>query len=412
MKILSTCIIALAFFLFAPIYLNAQVNANDSLALINLFDSTKGKKWTVHTNWKTTQPVSTWYGITVTNGRVTVVNLYNNNLDGKIPVSFGNLNKVQYVYLSINKLSGSIPSSIGNLSSVVYLDLFSNQLSGSIPSSIGNLTKLTNLYLSSNQLTGKIPPTLGNLVNLTDFLLGVNQLSGKIPSSFNKFKHLTQRLGLARNNLSGKIPKLDSIPSGAVINLFTNKFTFSGLEHLVQTHSNVAYTPQANIKLNRNGNIFSVNAGGTLSNNTYYWYFNNFLIATHTGTDTFISRGAGTYYAIVGNAIASNLYLYSDTVSVSPDATDENIIFKANAQTLLYPNPANKVIHLQLKQAAHENTIAVMFSNDGKKVLQQKIFAGSSTIDLKVANLSNGNYVLVLFENGIKVNEQHFIVAH
>ncbi len=43
--------------------LSAQVPAQDSLALIALFDSTDGANWNTNTNWLTGQPVSMWHGI-------------------------------------------------------------------------------------------------------------------------------------------------------------------------------------------------------------------------------------------------------------------------------------------------------------------------------------------------------------
>jgi len=43
--------------------MQAQVSANDSLVLVDLNDSTGGPGWKNHTNWLTTQPLKTWYGI-------------------------------------------------------------------------------------------------------------------------------------------------------------------------------------------------------------------------------------------------------------------------------------------------------------------------------------------------------------
>src|SRR6266487_1294766 len=64
---------------------NAQVNVQDSLALVDLYNSTNGVNWTDHTNWLTEHPISTWRGVKVTGTRVTYVFLYRNNLKGNIP---------------------------------------------------------------------------------------------------------------------------------------------------------------------------------------------------------------------------------------------------------------------------------------------------------------------------------------
>jgi len=43
-------------------YLSAQVPAQDSLALVALYDSTNGANWTNNTNWLLAEPVDNWYG--------------------------------------------------------------------------------------------------------------------------------------------------------------------------------------------------------------------------------------------------------------------------------------------------------------------------------------------------------------
>ena len=62
------------------------------------------------------------------------------------------------------------------------LDLSNNQLDGPIPATLGQLTNLETLDLSSNQLTGSIPPELGNLTNLKTLNLTENPLTGSISS--------------------------------------------------------------------------------------------------------------------------------------------------------------------------------------------------------------------------------------
>ena len=80
---------------------NAQVNKQDSLALVDLYNSTDGPNWNDHTNWLTKKRVSTWSRITVTNNRVTRIELNYQNLKGSIPFSIGNLAKLQYLDLSV-----------------------------------------------------------------------------------------------------------------------------------------------------------------------------------------------------------------------------------------------------------------------------------------------------------------------
>jgi len=203
-----------------------QVNVQDSMALVDLYNSTNGLNWKNHTNWLTSNPVSTWFGVTVTNSKVTGINLNNNDLFGSIPSSIGNL--INLLSLSLegdndtHYLSGSIPSSLGNLVNLVDLDLSKNQLS-SIPFSIGNLINLQDLNLKFNYALNTIPSSIGNLVNLQNLDLGVNQLSS-IPSSISNLVNL-QNLDISGNQLSSipfSILKLFNLQS---LDLQSNKLS-------------------------------------------------------------------------------------------------------------------------------------------------------------------------------------------
>ena len=97
-KFLSLLLIGI--FFINSVTVSAQaVNVQDSSALVDLFNSTNGNGWINHTNWLTTSPVSSWYGITVENGRVTRVTLNRNGLVGTIPSSIGNMTALIFLVL-------------------------------------------------------------------------------------------------------------------------------------------------------------------------------------------------------------------------------------------------------------------------------------------------------------------------
>ena len=293
----------------------------DSLALVDLYDSTNGASWTNHTNWLTTSPVSSWFGVKVQSGRVISIRLgldVGNNLVGSIPSSIGNLTNLDTLELFSNQLSGNIPSTLGNLLNLIYLNLSLNQLSGNIPSSLGNLTNLTSLGLGQNQLSGSIPSELGNLTNLTTLDLIENQLSGNLPPSLGNLVNITL-FDVGDNQLSGPIPStydnFTKIFSGVFLN--SNEFTFAGMEAIAQAYRNTClYGSQANIPLYQQGNLLYVSAGGTLSNNTYKWFNNSTLLATKVGDSTYTITGPGNYSAEVINSIATQLVLTTSTSNV------------------------------------------------------------------------------------------------
>ena len=323
MKIISQIVIAAFLMLAINSFAKAQVNPQDRQALIDLYNSTDGSNWINSTNWLT-DDVSTWFGVTVSDNRVTRIILANNNLNGTIPPSLANLTNLyflnlgfnnlfdtipfslcnlinlQYFFLNVNNnISGVIPPNIGNLTNLIRIDLSFNQLSGTIPASFSNCLSLQNLYLENNMLTGTIPESLGNLTNLQNVFLDDNQLSGSIPASLSNLTYL---------------PRLW---------LYDNQFTFAGMEGIVNiapgssygTLNNI-YAPQATIPLYNNNNILSVSVGGTPANNTFKWYKDSVLVATKVRDSTYTATSNGTYWAVSTNSVATQLTLYSDTLKI------------------------------------------------------------------------------------------------
>ena len=184
---------------------NAQANIGDSLAMVDLYKSTHGKQWFSDKNWLTANPLDTWFGLTVMNGRVVAVTLNFNNLTGSLPSSTGNCTQLRNLALRTNHLKDTIPASIGNCRQLTELDLQYNYLSGKIPSSVGECTKLKHVELGDNLLTGSIPASIGNCTGLKFIDLSGNRLTGNIPSEIGNCKKL-KSLDFGANKLSGTIP--------------------------------------------------------------------------------------------------------------------------------------------------------------------------------------------------------------
>src|ERR1700733_15268644 len=115
------------------------VNVQDSLGLIDLYNSTGGTSWKHHNYWRTSAPLATWYGIRINDfGDVGTVNLANNNLTGAIPLSLGNFTLLDSLQLNDNHLSGGIPVQLGYLAWLSVLNLDNNQLTGTMPANLGS----------------------------------------------------------------------------------------------------------------------------------------------------------------------------------------------------------------------------------------------------------------------------------
>ncbi len=89
----------------------------DSLALVALYNATDGINWGDNTNWLVVgQPIDSWYGVTLSEGRVIMLNLESNNLTGYLPNEIANLTSSFYIRLNDNYLTGLVTSGLASLS--------------------------------------------------------------------------------------------------------------------------------------------------------------------------------------------------------------------------------------------------------------------------------------------------------
>ncbi|CAM9919439.1 unnamed protein product, partial [Ectocarpus fasciculatus] len=101
----------------------------DRAALMELFNATKGSSWKNNIGWGTSTPLRQWHGVQVDGtGRVTSLDLSENNLSGPIPSAVGGLTALHMLRLDDNKLSGAIPPELGGLTALTRIDLDQNNL--------------------------------------------------------------------------------------------------------------------------------------------------------------------------------------------------------------------------------------------------------------------------------------------
>ena len=185
-----------------PIPAGETSAATDRTALVALYNAAGGTDWTNDWSWATDRSLENWNGVTTDgNGRVTELDLSDNNLTGSIPAELGNLSSLTVLNLWNNNLTGSIPAELGNLSTLTRLDLGNNNLSGFIPPELGRLSNLTTLDVSSNDLTGTLPPELGNLSDLERFAVDFNSLTGELPQSLTMLTNLRSFVFLYNSGL-------------------------------------------------------------------------------------------------------------------------------------------------------------------------------------------------------------------
>ncbi|ONM36907.1 Leucine-rich repeat protein kinase family protein [Zea mays] len=204
-----------------------QTNPQDVAALQALMNNWQNEppSWT-----GSTDPCTSWVGISCSNGRVTEMRLTGMNLQGTLSNTIGQLSALKYLDLSNNQnLGGPLTPNIGNLKQLTVLILLGCTFTGNIPKEIGNLSQLTFLALNSNKFTGGIPPTLGLLSNLFWLDMSANQLSGQIPVSPGLDQLVnTRHFHFSENQLTG--PMSESLFSDKMnlIHVIFNNNNFTG----------------------------------------------------------------------------------------------------------------------------------------------------------------------------------------
>jgi len=176
----------------------------DSLALVDLNRATKGEEWIIQ--WDFDEPVNLWHGVHFDgNGCIEAIILPDNNLQGHLPISIGNLSSIKRLDLSQNFIADTIPNEIRYINSLIELNLSHNQLSGKLDPLLADLVNLNVLQLQNNRLTDTVPNNLNKIRNLVWLDLSTNEFTGIMPSNLTQLTKL-EWLSLANNHLHGAIP--------------------------------------------------------------------------------------------------------------------------------------------------------------------------------------------------------------
>lgn len=165
----------------------------DSLALVAIYQATKGENWEYP--WKPELPLSdsNWPGVffDTVNGELRVVDLSLSdfNLEGSLPNEIGWLTEIIKIKLQRNKLSGPLPASMNRLTNLTHLYITSNQFSGEFPD-IVNLQKLTWIEMDFNRFTGEFPPVFSLLPKLSTLKMKYNNFDRNtcVPARFGGWK--------------------------------------------------------------------------------------------------------------------------------------------------------------------------------------------------------------------------------
>lgn len=275
-------LLSLTLILYFTSNIIAQVPQSERDALISFYNATDGDNWTDNSNWNTTEPVSTWFGITT--------------------------------------------EIISGQEHVTELKPNANNLNGTIPPEITDLTELRNLWIQSNYLTGQIPSNIGNLTHLTQFVLNNNfGMTGNIPASFTNCTNL-QYLIVQAHQFEGTLPDFTSLTNLSILWIGYNNFEFGDFENEFSTYqtnlgSNFTYSNQNLVDTETNvvapiGFSTTISASISGSQNNYQWYKEGSILTGETSENLNITINSesdyGAYYYEATSNIVSGLTLQSN----------------------------------------------------------------------------------------------------
>ncbi|XP_047949634.1 receptor-like protein EIX1 [Salvia hispanica] len=182
--------------------------------------------------------IPTQYG-NLTNLRT--LDLSQNSLSSISPFMFGSVfGSLETLLLSDNQFTGLMPS-LRAFPSLIELDLSYNNFTDSIPLSIGQLSKLQHLDLSHNSLEGLVPPSIGQLTKLQILYLSHNSLEGLVSEShFSKLYKLAS-LDLSFNPLLMLDTSLNWSPPFQLNDLSLARCSVGQFPKWIQTQMNLSY---------------------------------------------------------------------------------------------------------------------------------------------------------------------------
>ncbi|CAH2077668.1 unnamed protein product [Thlaspi arvense] len=133
-----------------------------------------------------------------------------NEFSGEIPSGVGKLKKLEFLDLSYNRFGNyGVPLFLSEMPRLREVYLSGNQLGGRIPEIWKNLEGISGIGFSRMGLQGNIPASMvSSSKNLWYLALDNNNLDGEIPEEF-ELLGFASEINLENNNLTGKTPFSD-----------------------------------------------------------------------------------------------------------------------------------------------------------------------------------------------------------
>lgn len=211
--------------LLLSIFLNsiyAQSLEQDSLHLVEIYNTFNGPNWQGMENWLSDAPLAEWQGVGINNStnRVHSLQIVNTQAKSNFPVAVYSLDQLKTLEFKFCQILDGFPTGLIELPLLDRIILQSCQITGDIPSNISEMNQLKTLSISDNELSGSLPNLPPNI-----FLFNCqnNKFSGTIPTQWSELTEL-KSLNLNYNELEGNFDLLQNISSLSSIDLADNNW--------------------------------------------------------------------------------------------------------------------------------------------------------------------------------------------
>ncbi len=333
----------------------SQVNTDDSIALVALYNTTNGTNWYHNDNWLS-GPVNTWWGITILGSYVHIITLESNNLNGYLSDGFTNVDSVRELNISNNHLTGVIPSTINEMTKLNGLLLSGNHFISPIPESIATLYSLINFRISNNDFTGAFPDTLFKKPPFFGtYVIDSNEFSS-LPY-YSNF-HALILCDNNKLNFTDILPYTTAPPAGSLL---------------------ITYAPQDSIGIPYDtvvtvGDSIKLSAWTGGAGNQYMWK-KGFMYITLWDTASTLTLNniqlnqSGYYSCDIKNAGAPLLTLCRKLIHVQVNLPDAVPTIPDKPDPMLSFNPENQFLRIQLNFPSRTDVRSYLYDMMGRKVM-------------------------------------------
>ncbi len=253
---------------------------NDSLLLVEIYNSTDGENWDSNSGWLTDRPLSQWDGVNIA------------ELDSTTQISDDGYAyfQVEELVLYIQKMTGKLPDL--SFSRLKRLDMHKNNLHGKLPNL--ELPKVEYISFDKNCFKGEIPDY--DLPELLDVSFSSNKFTSMAPKS--------------------------SLQALKILDISSNKLSFAALEEHMwireKLGSNFQYSPQDTVypvtqSPRNDGVLLRVDVKGT---DIRYSWSKDGTIVVNSPDPEYVARQNGTYRCAVQSPLVPNLVIRSEKVEI------------------------------------------------------------------------------------------------